>query len=135
MRTQQQTPVDAGTQSTDAGAVQAAGKAKSKRATKRGGDKVVCINTRLVTRLIEAGHNAVLALESPKHNVDLADCKARWISGVRDLIAARLKSGASYPHIDGVDLRKFYGATSVKDKRQILIEKLEARLAKLKAKK
>ena len=137
MRKQQPTPVDTGTQSTEADAVVVGAsetKPKAKRASKRGGDKSFKIGTRLSTRLIEAGHHAFVALEKPGHNVNLAELKSVWISAVRDLIEARVQSGASYPHIDGVDLREFYKAKALKDPVQSAIDKLETRLAKLKAK-
>jgi hypothetical protein len=127
-----QNPEDTGTQSTDAGAVQAAGKTVGR--TKRGADLVVKINTRLTTRLIETGHQAFLALEKPGHDVNLADLKVRWVTCVQDLLAARFKAGSGYPVIEGVNVPKFYGAVSAKSKDQVAIEKLEARLAKLKAK-
>jgi hypothetical protein len=134
MRKQQPTPVDTGTQSTEADAVHVAGKAVARKGFGRGADLVVKLNTRLTTRLIEAGHQAFLALEKPGHDVDLAAVKARWISGVQELIAARFKAGSGYPVIDGINFQKFYGATSAKTKDEIKIEKLEAKLAKLKAK-
>ena len=46
MRTQQQTPVDTGTKSTDAGAVKAAGKT-----TTRGKDTTIKVGTKLTTQL------------------------------------------------------------------------------------
>lgn len=131
MRKQQPTPVDTGTQSTEADAVHVAGKRLARKG--RGADSVVKLNTRLTTRLIEAGHQAFLALEKPGYNVDLVAVKARWICGVQELIAARFKAGSGYPVIDGINFQKFYGATSAKTKDEIKIEKLEAKLAKLKA--
>lgn len=132
MRKQQPTPVDTGTKSTEADAVNVAGKRPARKG--RGADSVVKLNTRLTTRLIEAGHQAFLALEKPGHNVDLAAVKARWIIGVQELIVARFKAGSGYPVIDGINFQKFYGANNAKTKDEIKIEKLEAKLAKLKAK-
>ena len=137
MRKQQPTPVEPGTNSTEADAVVVStsetSKPKGKRGYKRGGDKSFKINTRLSTRLIEAGHHAFVALEKPGHDVNLAELKSVWINAVRDLIEARVQSGASFPHIENVDLRKAYKAKAVKDPVQSKIDKLEARLAKLKA--
>ncbi len=134
MRKQQPTPVDTGTQSTDAGAVQAAGKPiKSK--FHRGKDVTFKVNSKLTTNLINLGHLGYQALEKPGHDIDLALCKRLWIRSVKHLIAIRLAAGAKVPAIKGVDVVAFYGVEGVApSKTEAQIRKLEAKLAKLKAK-
>jgi len=134
MRKQQPTPVDTGTQSTEAGAVQAAGK-PTKSKFHRGKDVTFKVNTKLTTNLINLGHIAYQALEKPGQDIDLAACKRLWISNVRSLIGIRLAAGARVPDIKGVDVVAFYGVEGAKpSKTEAEIKRLEAKLAKLKAK-
>ena len=81
MRKQQQTPVDTGTKSTDAGAVQAAGK-PNKNKFQRGKDVTFKVNSKLTTNLITLGHAAFQALEKPDKDVDLELCKRLWVRSV-----------------------------------------------------
>lgn len=135
MRKQQQTPVDTGTQSTDADAVQVAGKPTATR----GKDATFKVNTKLTTQLITLGHYAYLALEKPEADIDLGATKRLWISNVKKLIELRVKAGADIPKIKGVDVVSYYGLHKAKPKpkltkREVRIQRLEAELARLKAK-
>ena len=132
MRKQQPTPVDTGTQSTDAGAVKAAGKPTK---FTRGKDVTFKVNSKLTTNLINLGHLAYQALEKPGSDIDLALSKRLWVRSVKSLIALRLAGGGSVPAIKGVDVVAFYGIEGVKpSKTEADIKRLEARIAKLKAK-
>ena len=79
MRKQQPTPVDTGTQSTDAGAVKAAGKPNK---FTRGKDVTFKVNSKLTTNLINLGHLAYQALEKPGSDIDLALSKRLWVRSV-----------------------------------------------------
>ena len=81
MRKQQPTPVEPGTNSTEAGAVQAAGK-PTKHKFQRGKDVTFKVNSKLTTNLITLGHAAFQALEKPDKDVDLELCKRLWIRNV-----------------------------------------------------
>jgi len=134
MRKQQPTPVEPGKNSTEAGAVQAAGTSKASVPT-RGKDMTFKVPSTLTTRIIAYGHYAYLALEKPDAEVDLEVCKRLWIKAVNDLLTLRAAAGCEPPRINGVDVRTFYGAPKAKSTRtETQIKKLEARLAKLKAK-
>lgn len=130
MRKQQPTPVDTGTQSTEADAVQAVGKGK------RGSDTTFKVGSKLTTQIITLGHLAYLALEKPGHEIDLALTKRLWIRNVRELLDIRLKAGATLPRIAGIDVAAYYGLQQrIKVSRtDAKIKRLEAELAKLKAK-
>lgn len=131
MRKQQPTPEETGKNSTEAGAVQAAGKT-----TTRGKDTTIKVGTKLTTQLITLGHLAYLALEKPGHEIDLALTKRLWIRNVKELITLRLKAGATLPRISGVDVASYYGIKSPArvSPAQAKIARLEAELARLKAK-
>jgi hypothetical protein len=132
MRKQQPTPVEPGTNSTDAGAVKAAGKPSK---FTRGKDVTFKVNSKLTTNLITLGHAAFQALEKPDKDVDLELCKRLWIRSVKTLIALRLAGGGAIPKIKGVDVAAFYGVEDAgQSKHQAEIKRLEAKLAKLKAK-
>lgn len=111
MRKQQPTPVEPGKNSTDAGAVQAAGKPSK---FTRGKDVTFKVNSKLTTNLITLGHLAYQALETPGTDIDLALSKRLWVRSVKSLIALRLAGGGSVPAIKGVDVVAFYGVEGVK---------------------
>jgi len=134
MANEKQTPADTGTKSTEAGAVQAAGK-PTKHKCQRGKDVTFKVNSKLTTNLITLGHAAFQALEKPDKDVDLELCKRLWIRSVKALIGLRLAGGGAIPAIKGVDVAAFYGINgATPSKTEAEIKRLEAKLAKLKAK-
>jgi hypothetical protein len=134
MANEKQTPADTGKKSTEAGAVQVAGK-PTKHKCQRGKDVTFKVNSKLTTNLITLGHAAFQALEKPDKDVDLELCKRLWIRSVKALIGLRLAGGGAIPAIKGVDVAAFYGINgATPSKTEAEIKRLEAKLAKLKAK-